>query len=83
MTSGFIRPSAVGPNEENDTRLPSIVVAPTARTLSPSAGAVTYCQSSFPELPALLTTKNPFLAARSAAIVIGVVLPSISSIVWF
>jgi len=79
ITSGLMRPSEVGPRELKLATMPSASTAPTASTLSPSAGAEMYCQMSLPSLPAATTTTTPLPAARSAARVMGAVLPSMSA----
>ena len=60
LTLGFTRPSALGPKDVNSAASMAISTAPTARTLSPSAGAVMYFHELLPSLPALLTTSKPF-----------------------
>src|SRR6476620_4846586 len=68
-TSGFMRPSALGPKLENAPTAPLDETAPTATTLSPSEGAIRKCQALLPSLPAALKTMIPFFAARSAPVV--------------
>jgi len=78
QTSGLIRRSEEGPRLLNGAIIPVESIAPIAKTLSASAGAVIYFHSSFPSFPALTTTRIPFEAAMSAATEIRAVLPSIS-----
>ena len=57
--------------------------APTATTLSASAGATSVlCAALYPSLPAELTTRMPFFAAISAPMVTGVLSPFISLYEW-
>ena len=56
--------------------------APTARTLSPSAGAVIFSQGLFPLFPAELRTSMPLVAAMSEAWVMRKVFPSSSAGLW-
>ena len=79
--SGLMRAgkSVVGPTELKVARTPSVSTAPTVITLSPSAGPMSVLWvGSKPLLPAEFTTTMPRPAARSAARVITIVLPSMS-----
>src|SRR6516164_2020043 len=75
--SGLICPEEFGPQLEKSAITPLESVAPTATTLSPSAGQPTYLVSSEapPLLPALAVTIIPLATARLAARVIIVVCP--------
>ena len=78
-TSGFIRPSKLGPIELKDDLLPKAVTEPTVKMESASAGAVMYFQLLAPSFPALIVTKIPLLAAHPAAFETRVDLPFISA----
>src|SRR3989304_537112 len=65
VTSGLVRPSAVGPRELNAARAPVESSAPTATTESPSAGVDRVCWPG-PSLPAEGTTVMPRWAALAA-----------------
>ena len=81
ITSGLMRPSAVGPYELNDARIPPEFTAPAVRTLSPSAGAISvfgWPARATASFPAEFTTMIPLATAISAARVITVVFPSMS-----
>jgi len=75
-----MRPSTVGPLDENEARTPNESTAAMASTLSPcaSAGAPTLRPTAglLPSLPAETTTRMPFAAAISAARVTMLVWPS-------
>jgi hypothetical protein len=73
-----MRPSPVGPRLENAARLPPALTAPTASTLSPSAGELSV-RAAGPSLPAEFTTTMPRRTASSAAIVAGAMSPFRSS----
>src|SRR6266513_4416581 len=74
VKSGLIRPSAVGPREENTAILPSESSAPAASTESPSAG-VQIEREPGPLFPAAVTTRMPRCAAMSAATVVTATSP--------
>ena len=66
-TSGFTRPSAVFPTEENGARTPYLFTAPTVITFSASPGGVIFFHEPDPEFPALHTTTIPLSAAFAAS----------------
>src|SRR5665647_1607329 len=78
-TAGFTRPSLEGPKLLKLPTMPDVLTAPTATTLSASAGVVIKCHALVPSLPAATTTIITFFAARSAALAMSVVLPFMSA----
>jgi len=62
ITSGFTRPSCVGPTPLKGAFFPSAFKAPTVRMSYASAGKVTFFQGPMPELPAELMRMIPFFA---------------------
>ena len=72
--SGFSRPSAVGPRDENPASVPSESSAPTVITESASPG-VTRVRKPGPAFPAAVTTRMPWAAALSAATVVTATWP--------
>ena len=75
----MILPSALGPTELKDARVPVGPTAATASTCGPSAGAPSVLWvASKPELPAEFTTATPRSAAISAARVLIAVWPFMS-----
>src|ERR1700712_3735753 len=78
-TLGFNCPAPLGPMLLKDAKFPFTSVAPIVRTLSVSAGQITYFASPalLPELPALLVTKMPFFTAIFAPMLIIDVFPSL------
>ena len=76
-TLGFMRPSAVGPNELKLAMTSKLFTAPTDKMLSASAGVMSIFHSlSAPSLPMELHTKMPLRAAVFAALATIEVLPS-------
>src|SRR5688572_15426225 len=74
-TSGFIRPSEVGPIELKGAALPALSIAPTVQMLSASAGTLIKCHWVCRSFPAAFNTNMPLRAAIVAAMLIGAVLP--------
>ena len=66
-TSGFTRPSAVFPTEENGASSPLLLTAPTVIIFSASPGGVIFFHEPAPEFPALQTTTIPLSAAFAAS----------------
>ena len=81
IKSGLIRPSLVGPCDENVERIPWESTAPTERIESASAGQLIYFQLLAPSFPAAATTIIPTRAEIFAAREITLVLPSRSEYV--
>ena len=81
MTSGFTRPSCVGPTDEKGAFSPSGLMAPTVSISWASAGMHIYFHGPMPALPAELTSIMPFRASMEAVRLMSVVFPSSSSYV--
>ncbi len=81
QTSGFVRPSAVGPRDEKLATVPAASTAPTESILKASAGAISELADE-PELPIASQTTMPRPAAMLAPIVVTAVAPSKSENVY-
>ena len=66
MISGFTRPSADGPTEENPVLIHCSLTAPTVRMLSASPGTLIFFHDPNPSLPALATRIIPLPASSDA-----------------
>ena len=81
-TSGFTRPSKLGPVELKVDKVPSAFTEPTVKMESASAGAVMNFQLLDPSFPALMVQRIPLLAAQAAALETSVDLPFKSEWLW-
>ena len=76
MTSGFMRPSAVGPMLLNEALSLSGVTAPTVMMSCASAGTLIFFHEAIPSLPALFMSSMPLAASIEAVREIRAVWPS-------
>ena len=84
-SSGFTRPSAVGPLEEKLAIAPLSVAAPQVMTLYASAGARSEAVAgslSWPSLPAAVQQTTPFAVAMLTALVVTAMSPFRSACVY-
>ena len=84
-SSGFRRPSAVGPLEENTPMVPLMSAAPQVIASRASAGAASELvagSASCPMFPAELMQTSPLDVAMFTAIDVGALTPSMSACVY-